>query len=34
MTFLGEPTDLSGARELAARDKYKFQWGALGLGAK
>ena len=34
MTVLGEPTDLCGARELAAQDKYKFQWGALGLGPK
>jgi hypothetical protein len=26
-----EPTDLSGAREFAAADKYQFQWWALGL---
>ena len=28
---IGEPTDLSGARELAATDPYQFQWWALGL---
>jgi len=26
---IGEPRDLSGARELAAKDKYQFQWWAL-----
>ena len=31
MIVLGEPTDLSGASELAAQDKYQFQWWALGL---
>lgn len=31
MTVAGEPAVLSGARELAARDKYQFQWWALGL---
>ena len=31
MTVLGEPTDLSGARALAAENKYQFQWWALGL---
>ena len=31
MNVLGEPTDLSGASELAAQDKYQFQWWALGL---
>lgn len=30
-TVIGEPTDLSGARELAASDPYQFQWWALGL---
>ena len=28
---IGEPTDLSGARALAAENKYQFQWWALGL---
>jgi len=28
---IGEPTDLSGARELANSNKYQFQWWALGL---
>lgn len=28
---IGEPKDLSGARELAAQDKYQFQWWALDL---
>ncbi len=28
---LGEPTDLEGARQLAAENKYQFQWWALGL---
>ena len=28
---IGEPVDLSGARELAKQDKYQFQWWALGL---
>jgi DNA modification methylase len=28
---LGEPTSISGAEELAATDKYQFQWWALGL---
>ncbi len=28
---IGEPTDLSGATELAATDPYQFQWWALGL---
>ena len=31
MKVVGEPTDLSGARALAAQDKYQFQWWALGL---
>ncbi|MEX0786685.1 MAG: DNA methyltransferase [Dehalococcoidia bacterium] len=32
---VGEPVDLSGARDLAARDKYQFQWWALDhLGAQ
>lgn len=31
MKVLGEPTDLSGARALAAENKYQFQWWALGL---
>ena len=32
---VGEPVDLAGARELAARDKYQFQWWALDrLGAQ
>ena len=31
MKVVGEPTDLSGARALAAADKYQFQWWALGL---
>ena len=28
---VGEPTDLSGARQLAKEDQYQFQWWALGL---
>jgi len=28
---LGEPTDYAGAAQLAAEDKYQFQWWALGL---
>jgi DNA modification methylase len=28
---LGEPVDLTGAKELAAQDPYQFQWWALGL---
>ena len=28
---IGEPADLSGARDLAANDPYQFQWWALGL---
>lgn len=28
---VGEPTDLAGASQLAAEDKYQFQWWALGL---
>ena len=28
MKVVGEPQDLSGARELAAADKYQFQWWA------
>ena len=31
MKVLGEPTDLAGARALAAENKYQFQWWALGL---
>jgi len=32
---IGEPVDLAGARELAQRDKYQFQWWALDrLGAQ
>lgn len=27
----GTPTDLDGARDLALRDKYQFQWWALSL---
>ena len=27
----GTPTDLDGARDLAARDKYQFQWWAVSL---
>ncbi|MDO8616584.1 MAG: DNA methyltransferase [Dehalococcoidia bacterium] len=35
ITVIGEPVDLAGARELAARDKYQFQWWALDrLGAQ
>ena len=29
--IIGEPTDLSGAKDLAARDPYQFQWWVLGL---
>jgi hypothetical protein len=28
---IGEPTDLAGAGQLAAENKYQFQWWALGL---
>jgi hypothetical protein len=28
---IGEPTDMEGARTLAAEDPYQFQWWALGL---
>ncbi len=28
---IGEPTDYAGAAQLAAEDKYQFQWWALGL---
>ena len=28
---IGEPTDIEGARQLAAENKYQFQWWALGL---
>jgi site-specific DNA-methyltransferase (adenine-specific) len=32
---IGEPADIEGARELARRDKYQFQWWALGtIGAR
>ena len=31
MKVIGEPTDLAGARQLAAENKYQFQWWALGL---
>jgi DNA modification methylase len=32
---IGEPTDYAGAEELAAEDKYQFQWWALGqVGAR
>ena len=31
MKVVGEPTDFSGARALAAQDKYQFQWWSLGL---
>jgi adenine specific DNA methylase Mod len=32
---IGEPVDVGGARELAARDKYQFQWWALDkIGAQ
>jgi site-specific DNA-methyltransferase (adenine-specific) len=32
---LGTPKDLAGARELATRDKYQFQWWAVGqVGAR
>ncbi|MGA9060994.1 MAG: DNA methyltransferase [Terracidiphilus sp.] len=32
---VGEPTDYAGAEELAAEDKYQFQWWALGqVGAR
>lgn len=30
-TVVGEPTDIGGAKELAASDPYQFQWWALGL---
>jgi hypothetical protein len=28
---IGEPTDIEGAKDLAASDPYQFQWWALGL---
>ncbi len=28
--MIGEPTDYGGAAQLAAEDKYQFQWWALG----
>ena len=28
---IGEPTDVAGAKELAATNPYQFQWWALGL---
>ena len=31
MKVIGEPTDLAGARQLAAENKYQVQWWALGL---
>jgi site-specific DNA-methyltransferase (adenine-specific) len=32
---IGEPEDVSGARDLALRDRYQFQWWALGkIGAR
>ena len=32
---IGEPTDYAGAAQLAAEDKYQFQWWALGqVGAR
>lgn len=32
---IGEPADLEGAKDLARRDKYQFQWWALGtIGAR
>jgi len=32
---IGEPTDYRGAAQLAAEDKYQFQWWALGqVGAR
>ncbi|MEO6788856.1 MAG: restriction endonuclease, partial [Chthoniobacteraceae bacterium] len=31
MKVIGEPTDLAGAKQLAAENKYQFQWWALGL---
>lgn len=35
INVIGEPVDLAGARELAARDKYQFQWWALDrIGAQ
>ncbi len=35
IVVIGEPVDLAGARELAARDKYQFQWWALDrIGAQ
>lgn len=35
VTVIGEPVDIGGARELAARDKYQFQWWALDkIGAQ
>lgn len=35
MEVIGEPVDLSGAHDLAKRDKYQFQWWALDrLGAQ
>jgi site-specific DNA-methyltransferase (adenine-specific) len=35
INVIGEPVDLGGARELAARDKYQFQWWVLDrIGAQ
>ena len=35
INVIGEPVDLSGAKELAAKDKYQFQWWALDrIGAQ
>lgn len=35
MITIGRPTDLAGARDLAARDKYQFQWwAAWKIGAQ
>lgn len=35
VSVIGEPVDIGGARELAARDKYQFQWWALDrIGAQ
>jgi hypothetical protein len=31
LSIIGEPTTLTEARELASKDKYQFQWWALGL---
>ena len=33
--MIGEPQDLAGAKQLAAEDKYQFQWWSLGqVGAR